>query len=252
VKGAGQESAKYSLAMQVPPARMPNFPAVCEVCARWPSDTVCPDCQARHARWLPRCPSCALHLAPGLERCVRCIELPTGPLTEMAARVDYAHPWVGLVGRLKTDPAWAAPLARLMLQAPEAQRLLAQAHWLVPVPLDPTRLVQRGFNQAWELIRGLHKLAPGACLARHDLLDRTPSETLQHRLDRTQRLDNVQGVFHVPPHARTRLRRRRVLLIDDVATTGATLRSAAAALRDAGASDVSALVFARTPAPHPD
>ena len=228
--------------------RLPPVPAVCEVCARWPSETVCADCRERHGRWLPRCRSCALPLAPGLDLCSRCTQSPPGPLRELAARVDYRHPWVSLVARFKTDPTWAAPMARLIWQAPEAVRLLDETDCLLPIPLSPAKLAQRGFNQAWELARALRRLAGKPPAASPCLLRRDAAWQDQHRLSRADRLDNVRGAFSVTgqPHE---LEDRRVLLVDDVATTGATLRAAADVLLQAGAREVSALVFARTPAP---
>jgi predicted amidophosphoribosyltransferase len=71
----------------------------------------------------------------------------------------------------------------------------------------------------------------------------------QHELNREDRLHNLDAAFSVQPSEGDRLHQSRVLLVDDIMTTGATLRAAAKTLKIAGAREVHALVFARTPAP---
>jgi ComF family protein len=117
---------------------------------------------------------------------------------------------------------------------------------VVPIPLTTARLASRGYNQAWELVKALRAAAPGE-LAQNDALVRLGETPDQHSLSREQRLRNLQGAFAAHPLHAARLAGARVLLVDDVTTTGATLHSAAQALLLAGAQQVSALVFARTP-----
>ena len=83
----------------------------------------------------------------------------------------------------------------------------------------------------------------------YDILTRLSDGPAQHRLARQERLRNLRGAFTAPIESLSQLRDARVLLVDDVTTTGATLAAAAQALRAAGAARVDALVFARTPAP---
>lgn len=225
------------------------WPASCAVCARWPARPVCDDCLASHGRVLPRCPGCALALAPGLERCSRCVESGPVHLHRCVARVDYDHPWSALVARLKRDPAWAAPLARLLADAHGLTDLLRQTDLLAPIPLSPDKLRERGYNQAWELLKALRRQLGDMPPALPGLLQRQAQTANQHELPREQRFANALQAYRVDPAASRRLRGRRILLVDDVMTTGATLDSAAAALLAAGATQVSALVFARTPAP---
>jgi ComF family protein len=228
-----------------------SWPATCEICAGWPSRPVCAACLHDHGRVLPRCPGCALPLAPGLSHCTRCQGRHGHPLRRSHARVDYTYPWTGLVQRFKFhgEPAWARTLAELMLQDPEASDTLAQADWVAPIPLPLPRLLERGYNQAWELVRQLRRRVPGAPPALADLLQRADATTPIHTLPRAERLVHARHAFAVAPAHRPRLAGRHVLLVDDVMTTGATLNAAAQALRDAGAAAVSAWVFARTPAP---
>lgn len=113
---------------------------------------------------------------------------------------------------------------------------------VIPVPLHPARLAARGYNQAALLGAAVAGELAVPLVAR--ALSRTRATPPQARLDRAARLGNVAGAFRVRMPAR--VRGRRVLLIDDVSTTGATLAACAAALREAGAAEVTALVVART------
>ncbi len=222
-------------------------PAVCEVCGRWPDGPLCPDCQRDLAPVLPRCPGCALPLAPGLTRCTDCERCPP-PWTRVLARVDYRYPWDAWILTLKsgTRPGLARPLAQLWLDDPALPALLADADLWLPVALTPQRLAERGYNQAWALMRALARLTPTP-RALPTALERAADAPILHHLGRQERLAQVCRLFTVAPHARAALARRRVLVVDDVMTTGATLRAATLALLDAGATRVSALVVARTP-----
>ena len=168
------------------------------------------------------------------------------------AAVDYAYPWDGLIARFKFrgEPGWAGPMAAMMRQSPGATDLLRACDLVVPVPLTPERLASRGYNQAWELVKALRRAAPAASGRDDTLADalvRLGDVPDQHSLTREQRLRNLQGAFAAHPLRAARLAGVRVLLVDDVTTTGATLHSAAQALLQAGANQVNALVFARTP-----
>jgi len=130
----------------------------------------------------------------------------------------------------------AAPLAELMMTA--CPHALAQIDLIVPVPLHPRRIRRRGYNQAVLLAE-----APTACSGRAaslDLVERTRDTRSQVGLSRSARQANVDGAFAV----RQALAGERLLLIDDVCTTGATLSACAIALREAGASHVTALTLA--------
>lgn len=112
---------------------------------------------------------------------------------------------------------------------------------LVPVPLAPSRLASRGFNQAWELARVASRRANLPASAH--VLRRERSTATQQRLSREARRCNLRGAFVANDHARG----RRIVLVDDVMTTGATCDAAAAALKHAGATHVLAAVVLRTP-----
>lgn len=240
------KTAQYSLRML---NLLRHWPAVCEVCDRWPSQTVCQPCRQRHAPVLPRCPGCALPLAPGLHTCVRCVESPASALDRCLARVDYTYPWVNVIAefKFKQQPAWAGHLAKLMLEDELAQELLHSADLIAPIPLPASRLRERGYNQAWELARHLHSQTSAAGEAVPDLLLRAETIHTQHDLPRHQRFEHAQQVLSGNPARTQHISNAHVLLIDDVMTTGATLQAAATLLRFAGAASVKALVFARTP-----
>ena len=148
-----------------------------------------------------------------------------------------------LVHRLKygdrTD--LALTMGRMMAQA--GRELLPDAGLIVPVPLHRTRLWTRRFNQAAALAQVVARQS-GVALAPLALA-RVKRTRQQVGLTRAQRADNLQGAFKVPPSARPQIEGRRILLVDDVLTTGSTANAAARALLRAGATAVDVLTFAR-------
>jgi ComF family protein len=135
----------------------------------------------------------------------------------------------------------APTLGRWMVQAGGA--LLSEADALVPVPLHWRRLWMRRFNQSAalaEVIAAQVKL-PVA----HAALARVKPTRQQVGLTKSERADNVQGAFRVRPEARADVKDRRLVLVDDVLTSGATIDACARVLLRAGAAAVDVLVFAR-------
>lgn len=230
----------------------------CAVCHSWPARRVCLPCVARFGQALARCSTCALALpvdlsggrgSPSLQ-CAACLRQPP-PLDACFAAMPYAYPWSDLVARYKFggDPAWAAVFASLLLQVPGVRTALASLQpddWLVPLPLSEQRLQSRGFNQAWELAKALAPQSGTAARADARLLLRIRDTPPQAQLKREARLRNVKGAFVVDPLRVQAIQGRRVLLVDDVMTSGASLFAAAQALREAGAATVNAAVFSRT------
>jgi len=117
------------------------------------------------------------------------------------------------------------------------------ADFLVPVPLHYKRRIKRRYNQSALLARALAKIS--APIFDPDILERTRSTPSQGGRSASGRRRNVQGAFRVRDTALDRLQGSKVVLIDDVMTTGATLESCARTLKRAGAKQVTALTLAR-------
>jgi len=223
-------------------ARGMSLPSRCAICRQWPAEPVCESCITRFAHPTPRCLTCALPVPEGVQRCGACLKDPP-PLARCLCAVDYAWPWRHLVARFKfhEQPGWDRQLAWLMRSAAWAEDTLHDADRVLPIPLARERLAERGYNQSWLLVR---RLAPEK--ADPTLLLRIRHTPSQRTLPRSERLSNLQGAFAVDPLRAHEVRGQRLLLIDDVMTSGASLHTAARVLLQAGAEQVSALVLART------
>jgi ComF family protein len=213
----------------------------------------------RFAIHRPRCRCCAMALADGLsdgvqaitEVCMDCIRQPP-PLDATLAALDYAYPWSALISAYKfgEQPGWAPFFANLLIKAPgvrQALENLQAADLILPVPLSKERLQTRGFNQAWLLARELARPACSTAGADSSLLLRVKNTRPQTELKREARLANVKGAFQIDPLRAPAVKGRRVVLVDDVMTSGASLFTAAQALRSAGAAHITGIVLARTP-----
>lgn len=216
------------------------MPQACFVCAAPAADRVlCATCSAA----LPAvasecCPRCAID-CPGGAVCGRCLSHP--PRFDATRAVfRYAFPVSELVQAYKFQ-------ARFGVGRYFAERLLAAAAGLqvdavIAAPLHPHRLASRGFNQAVLLAEPVAR-ALGAPLLR-DAVRKVRRVAPQAGLTLDERQRNLRGAFA----AQRRFDGMRVLVIDDVMTSGTTLDELAGALKAAGAARVEALVVARTPA----
>jgi ComF family protein len=199
----------------------------------------------------PQCARCGLpfELAPaGPEEieCAACIAEP--PHFDRARAVmRYDQGARGLVLRFKhADATHAAPgYARWMARA--GAELLAGCELIVPVPLHRWRLLWRRYNQSALLALALGRVA-GRPVAPDLLVRRRPTPS-QGRLDRARRFANVAGAFSMRPGRKREVAGRRVLLVDDVMTTGATAGECARVLKKAGAASVDVLTLARVVRP---
>lgn len=133
------------------------------------------------------------------------------------------------------------PFATWMTRA--GDELLREADAIVPVPLHWTRLFQRRFNQSAELARAISKRSKAAVI--DDVLVRVRATPPQVGLARDERQKNVHGAFAIEKAARGQVKGKRIVLIDDVLTTGATANACARVLRRAGVSKVDVLTLAR-------
>ena len=241
-----------------------RIPSQCAVCRSWPGGPVCSACMNDFVPARRRCRRCALEIRssgsdaaaelaqtdPEQERCARCQREPFG-LDACFAALPYAFPWSSLVARYKfnSQTGWATFMAGVLLAQPGVRQWLGDLSaddWLLPLPLSAERLAWRGFNQSWELAAALKRQSHCRAAADSALLLRIRHTRPQSELKRSARLENVKGAFAVEPLRLHQLQGRRVVLVDDVMTSGASLLTAAAALRQAGACEVSAIVLART------
>jgi len=183
------------------------------------------------------CPVCALPASQG-QVCGACLaDSPAFDFTVAALR--YAFPADALIHALKYrgDLALTRTLADLL-----SAKIIAvsQPDCLLPMPLHPTRLRERGFNQALEIARALAKTTSVDLLA--DACERIRDTPPQIGLPWKARTRNMRGAFACAAD----LRGLHVAMVDDVMTTGATLNELATVLKKCGATQVSAWVVART------
>ncbi len=229
-------------------SKLANLPTQCWVCEAWPVfSPICSSCVAQHAKAQRRCSTCALLLpdAAPTNQCGACLR-QAPPLAACWAAVDYAPPWRDLVHRWKLaqNPALARAAAQLLGARLPLAAIVAGADVLLPIPPAPERARQRGFHHTLLLARALRLDMP----INSTSLLRLPEVAGQHQAlrKRQERLRAMRGAFVLRPEQITAVQGRRVLLLDDVMTTGATLHSAAHTLLQAGAAQVSAVVLART------
>lgn len=217
------------------------IPSQCAVCHTWPGRPVCEACVTEFAQPQPRCKTCAVAMESDHPHCGACLTHPP-TLDACVAAVSYDYPWSDLVSRFKfnNNPGWAATFAYLMRTIPWVEPALEGADMVLPMPLSGPRLRARGFNQALVLARALEpdRLEPSILLRIKD----TPA---QSTLSREERLRAVSDAYAVDPLLAARLQRKRIVLVDDVLTSGASLNAAAKALKSSGAAHVTGLVFAR-------
>jgi ComF family protein len=143
--------------------------------------------------------------------------------------------------RLKYGGASRLAVILAAQSLPALDRLLALSGpaTLVPVPLHPIRRRERGYNQAALVAQALAE-ARGLTLA--DILIRGRQTQRQHRLDRAARVQNLRSAIRVRPGRRAPA---RVILVDDILTTGATFEACAEVLREAGTREVFGIAIAR-------
>lgn len=192
--------------------------------------------------WPARCAACAALVGEGWGFCFPCaatLERSADP----CAAVVYGGAIVPALLGLKHGRRehLVRPLAALL--APALEPLLPGVDALLPVPLHPRRLRARGFNQSLALARAAARLLPDAPPVCLDDLRRVRDTPPLGRESPEARRRIVEGAFAVPRP--DRIRGRRLLLIDDVMTSGATLNACGAALREAGAREVRTCVLAR-------
>jgi len=227
------------------------LPKCCAVCEHLldakEKGIVCGHCWSR-VRLLPypRCPRCG-HSVDG-HQCRWCANLP------IFVRSARSFCWIGagtgknIVHALKYS-GWtrvASEMGERMSRVTFPSDVQRERTALVPVPLSRQRLRERGFNQSALIADALAER--WTIPAWPDVLERVTSTQSQTRLTPGERLGNVAGAFSVPIEARSKIRGAHLILVDDVVTTGATLKASASALFAAGTRTISYTTFGRAPA----
>jgi len=218
------------------------LPRLCLFCggvvAESAAAAVCPDCETG-IEWVasPVCPCCGLifPVPEGEDRfCGTCRAEPP-PFARARAAAVYEGPVAQAVTRFKFGRQMAyLPVMQHWLQIPRCAELAADADLLIPVPLHSKRLKFRGFNQALLLARAFPEAEVGL-----ETLARVRYTAPQVGLNPKQRRDNVHRAFAVPRPEE--VKGKKVLLVDDLYTTGATVRECARVLKRAGAKRVEVL-----------
>lgn len=224
------------------------FPPVCLSCDKpvATADALCPDCfRALRAITAPLCPVLGLPFAASLGPDARSAEAIADPppFDRSRSAVVYNDVARALVGKLKYGdrPELARFCARLMAQA--GHELWGPDAVLVPVPLHRVRHFSRRYNQSTELARALGALT--GLPVDPAIVSRRKNTPHQVGLSGDARRRNVSGAFAAHPNSVVRLRGRRVVLVDDVITTGATIKAVTKSLKSGGAERVDVVSFAR-------
>jgi len=239
----------------VPPAWVKYFgasllefflPRMCLFCGVPVGETavvaVCPECEAQ-ITWVasPLCTCCGrvFEDREGPDRVCGDCQTDPPPFARARAAALYDGPVVQAITRFKFSRQMALlPVMHHWLQRPLCLELVAAADLLAPVPLHPKRIKHRGFNQSLLLAQAF----PGAAVVR-ELVVRTRHTQPQVGLNPKERQKNVRGAFAVTDPAL--VKGKSVLLIDDLYTTGSTVKECARVLRKAGPRRVEVLTVAR-------
>lgn len=194
----------------------------------------------------PVCDGCGAPFSydPG-DRCAACLAKPRAFDAARAACLYDERSRDPILKLKHADRVDLAPmLARWISRA--ARELIEEADAITPVPLHPLRLLGRRYNQAAEIARPLARMTGTPYLP--DALVRRRATETQGGKSGSGRRRNVAGAFEVPAGRRPQVEGLRILLIDDVLTTGATAEGCARALKAAGAARVDLAVLARVQA----
>lgn len=221
------------------------YPSGCAACGKVqePVEFLCDGCEAKLSE-LERagaCYGCGMPLPAG-SACPRCRGKGLFPFEQVLRLGVFDGPLRDLIHRMKYHRQWsiAEVLARRLLRHGLVEMTLMDEVAIVPVPLYGWRHVERGFNQAEVLAAELARQA-GRPMVR-PLVRVRPTETQTRIHSRQARAQNVRGAFALVDDKS--IRGRAVVLVDDVMTTGATLREAGRTLREGGPGELSAIVLA--------
>ncbi|AMC36972.1 hypothetical protein VN23_04485 [Janthinobacterium sp. B9-8] len=213
-------------------------PCRCVLCAAsCKNSALCPAC-LRHLPYLSQalCPKCALPTYDG-GLCAACLNRPPAFDFSYAAFI-YTAPIKELIIAAKFSGQWSLlpTLGQLLLATVSRS---PRPDFIIPLPLHPARLKERGYNQAFELAqisaRQLH------IPIQLNTLKRRINTEHQARLSQAERHKNMRNAFYTQQN----LAGKHIVIVDDVMTSGSSLHAAAACLKEAGALRVDAWVLAR-------
>ena len=223
------------------------LPRLCPACRDLITEQgVCPGCWSKLAFIAaPYCPRLGIPFAydpgPGILSMQAIADPPAYQRARAAVRYDDVARTLVHALKYQDRTDLAPAMGRWMARA--GRELLGEADVLVPVPLHWRRGWSRRYNQSGALARAIGRQSGVKVAA--EALRRVRATEQQIGLSRSQRASNVQGAFKVAPDRMADIQGRRVVLVDDVLTSGATVDACARALLRAKAAQVDVLVFAR-------
>jgi ComF family protein len=196
------------------------------------------------------CPRCAMPVPDEGAPCPHCFGAGVRPFGNILSLAPYREPLRHLIHAVKFHRAWslAERLADRAYEKPAIARLLHDCHVIVPVPLHPWRQVRRGFNQAEVIARRLARRAGRPVVNAVVRLSHTEAQTELH--SRARRVANLKRAFGLIDEKAVAF--RRVVIVDDVRTTAATLQAIGRCVKQAAPSELDAIVLAAADPKHAD
>jgi ComF family protein len=222
------------------------YPGACAMCQAYApgSGALCDSCMINLAEQesAPACERCAMPLAHHGDPCPYCRDKGLHPFDRIVRLGVFEDPLKHLIHQAKYHHRWPLVefIAERLSEQERVKGLLTETQVLAAVPLHTIRHIRRGYNQAELLARRLAKL--NGLKARKPAVRLRNTETQTHIKSHDKRIENLRGAFGlVKPRS---IRGKHVVIIDDVMTTGATLRSFARCLVEAKPASLSAIVIA--------
>jgi ComF family protein len=232
------------------PVKIIIFPSYCLLCGqaleKVAERVICSDCQGKvEVHQGPSCPVCGrfyFHNSPADYLCGECLDSPP-PFDRHRSLGPYAGHLkeVILLFKYKGYEALSRPLGRLVYKMLSENGSFSGVDSIIPVPLHKKREKKRGFNQSELLSREISRVS--AIPVIKNVLVKTRNTPSQVSLDAPEREINLRGAFRV--RKLEKIAGRTLLLVDDVFTTGSTIRECAKELKKAGAREIRAVTLAR-------